>query len=102
MRQHSKPLLIGALMGLMMLGMAHMVLTGQSGLAGWALAGFVGAHLALALLAIVGTTFAARLSPAVRRRLDRLHLPSADHIGKMLLAAGVTAAMIHLFVHGGL
>ena len=102
MAQRTSPLVVGALMGLMMLGMVHMLLTGQSDLAAWGLVGFAALHVVVIGAALLAALFAARLSPAVRRRLNRLHRPSASHVLTMLAGAGGTALLSHLFVHGGL
>ena len=96
------PFIMGALMGLMMLGMVHMMLSGGSDIAGWALIGFVAAHFLLAGAVIAASVFAARLSPAVQRFLDRLHRPSGRHVLRMVAGAAGTVLITHLVVHGGL
>ena len=63
---------------------------------------FVGAHVVLAVVLIVASLLAARLSPALKERLARLHRPSLRHVAVMLLGAMVSAGLVHLIIHGGL
>lgn len=86
-------------MGLMMLWMLHGQLTGQD-VSLVALTAFVAAHVVVLLVIIGAGVFAARLSPSIRGKLDRLHRTSWGHMGKMLASATATALAIHLFLHG--
>ena len=97
----TKPMIMGALMGVMMLWMLHGALMGD-GVRGWALIAFVAAHVVLAAVVIAAGLFAARLSPRARMLIDRLHRPSLRHVGVMLLAAAASAGVIHLILHGGI
>lgn len=94
-----KPIIMGGLMGVMMLWMLHGALTG-GGVTGWALVAFVGAHVALVLVALAATVFAARLSPRVRDLMARVHRPSWRHVGAMSGSAAVVTAAIHVGLHG--
>ena len=96
----TKPLAMGALMGLMMLWMLHGQLTGDSSLSGTALAAFVGVHAALAAALIAGALFATRLSPRAQTWLDRLHRPSLRHLRLMLMGATLSAGAVHIWIHG--
>lgn len=87
-------------MGGMMLWMLQGALTG-SGVSGWALVAFVGAHAAIAAVLIGVAIFGARLSPRLRTRIQTIHRPILAHVGMMLAAAAITAGMIHLTLHGG-
>ena len=89
------PIVMGAVMGPMMLWMAHGWIVSS---AAWtAVASFVAAHLAFfAGLLGVGLLLGRR-APALRRRL---HRPSAAHVARMLGAAAVSAGIVHL-LHGG-
>lgn len=97
----TKPAIMGAAMGAMMLWMLHGLLTG-SGVTGLALIVFVGAHFAVALILIGAAVFTARLSPRTKAMIDKLHRPTLRHVGIMLTAALITATAIHLTIHGGL
>lgn len=97
-----KPVLMGVPMGLMVLAMVHMILTGQRDLGAMALIGFVALHVVFGLVIAALGVFAARFAPALKRRHDRLHRPSLRHVGFMLSSAGGTAYLIHILVHGGL
>lgn len=98
---HRKPAIMGSLMGLMMLVMAHLMMTSDNKLAGAALAAFVGAHLAIILGLVAISYWATRFSPALRDRIARLHRPDAAHIVVMLIAAVLVAGLAHLALHGG-
>lgn len=97
-----KPMVMGTLMGLMMLGMVHLMLTGESNLAGAALAMFVGAHVVIVAAVLLLGLVAARLSPGAQRLLARVHKPKPRHAAQMVASAVGVAALIHLIVHGGL
>lgn len=86
-------------MGAMMLWMLHGALTG-SGVSGWALVAFVGAHAAIDAVLIGVAIFGACLLPRLRTRLQTIHRPTLAHVGMMLAAAAITAEMIHLTLHG--
>lgn len=100
-RTHSKPLIMGGMMGLMMLAMVHMMLTSDSALGGMALIAFVGAHVAVVLGIAVLAWWAARFSPSLQVKLAKLHRPDAAHVAAMLLAAVFTAASVHTALHWG-
>lgn len=99
MKQAIAPIGMGVIMGAMMLWMLHGQMTGQ-GAQPRAIVLFVGAHVLISLFVIGAGLFAARLSPLMRQKLDRLHRPSWRHMGKMLGSAAATALIIHLFLHG--
>ncbi len=99
MKQTIAPIGMGIIMGLMMLWMLHGQLTGQD-VSLVALTAFVAAHGVILLIIIGAGVFAARLSPGIRQKLDRLHRPSSRHMGKMLGSATTTALTIHLILHG--
>ncbi|AKS45106.1 hypothetical protein SAMN05444287_0194 [Octadecabacter temperatus] len=99
---HTKPIVMGGLMGLMMMWMLHSALTGDGTLGAGALIAFVAAHVVFAAVVIGGALFAARLSPRARQFMDRLHRPSLRHIGVMMAAALSVAGLVHLVVHGGI
>ncbi|AXI47821.1 hypothetical protein C1J03_18485 [Sulfitobacter sp. SK012] len=94
--------MMGALMGLMMLGMVHLMLQGNSELAGTALAVFVAVHIAILLSALCLGVWATRHMPRLASMLARLHRPSIRHFAQMLGAAAFVAFVIHLSLHGGL
>ncbi len=97
-----KPLIIGAAMGLMMLAMAHPMLTGTSDKGGLALLAFVAAHL-FVVLALAGLgVLATRFAPRLQRQLNRIHRPSRKHITTMLAGATLATGIAHLTIHGGL
>lgn len=99
---HTKPLLMGAVMGPMMLAMMHKVLTGDDGRGALALLAFVGAHAALVVgLGLMGL-FAARFAPKLRVYLARLHRPTLAHVANMLAGAALTGVVVHLYLHRGL
>lgn len=98
----TKPIIMGALMGLMMLWMMHGALTGQSDLGLGALVVFVVAHVAIVLVLIGLAMFGARLSPKLRAWTGRLHRPSYAHLIVMLAGAVVAVGAAHLLLHGGL
>ena len=85
------PWIMGALMGPMLLMMAHGPLV--TGTTPVALISFVLAHLAV----IAGLVFALSRWPALRRRL---HRPSFGHLSRMVFAALTSATVVHL-IHGG-
>jgi len=99
---HSKPIFMGAFMGLMMLAMLHQTMTNETDKSFLALALFAGAHIAIISIASIGAVFMARLSPRARGWIARLHRPSLAHVGAMLASATVFAGLAHLFIHGGL
>jgi hypothetical protein len=94
-----KPFIMGMLMAVMMLWMLHGQLTANA-LSGAALATFVGVHILMLVVVIGGSLFAARLSPRLRRLIDRLHRPSLQHVGWMLVGALTAAGSVHLTIHG--
>lgn len=100
MRLHKTPSIVGGLMGLGMMWMLHAshetgTATGQI-----ALLGFVAAHVAVGLAVILAGVFVARLSPAARVWMARLHRPSLSHLGHMAVGMLAGAAMLHLTQHG--
>lgn len=97
-----KPILMGAAMGLMMLGMVHMMMTGDSSMGGWALLVFIGGHLLVLLVLATAGLWLMRLSPRLHALLARLHRPSLSHFLTMIAGAAVAAGLMHLFLHGGL
>ena len=99
MKTRGMPFFMGAAMGLMMLWMLHGQLTGDSAQSGVALTVFVGAHVLAAGAVIAGGVYAARLSPALRRRLARLHRPSWRHLLLMLAGAAMSAGAAHIWIH---
>lgn len=94
-----KPMVMGGLMGVMMLWMLHGAVTGD-GVGLWAAALFVAAHVVLVALILGAAVFAARLSPAARRVLARVHRPSLSHMGTMVGTAVLIVAVVHLGAHG--
>lgn len=100
--QNRKPMIMGAVMGLLMIGMLHMWLVSESKLAGAALAAFVGAHLAALLIAATLGWSATRFFPTFRMRLALFHKPGFSHVAYMLIGAIGIAALTHLLLHGGL
>jgi len=94
-----KPVIMGAVMAPMMMWMLHGALTG-SGMSAAALVAFVGAHVALALVAVALVLVGSRMSPRLHGMLSRLHRPSAKHFGAMLASAAVVAVAIHFGIHG--
>ncbi len=91
-----KPLILGALMGLVMLAMLHgQIMSGEFQF-GWAGIAFVLAHVAV--LGVLGIV--ALMVPALRRRLSG-HRPSGRHMATMLAGAIIAIAVVHVFVHGG-
>ncbi|MDX8347880.1 hypothetical protein SLH49_07770 [Cognatiyoonia sp. IB215446] len=96
----TKPLLMGASMGLMMLWMVHGQLTGETSLSGIALVTFVGAHILFAATIIGAGLVVTRLSPAARQWLRNLRRPSLRHLGIMLLGATLSAGAVHIWIHG--
>lgn len=99
MKLQLMPVAMGGLMGPMLLWMLHGTLT-SDGPSGVALAVFVGAHVLIVILLLAATIFAARLSSALRLRMERLHRPSLRHFSTMLASAVVAAGGLYLFVQG--
>ncbi len=97
-----KPMILGILMGLLMLGMMHMALTADTKLGGLALAGFIAAHVFVLVALGFATLFAARLSPRMRAMISRIHKPGFAHFSQMAFAAGAAVLLVHLTLHGGL
>jgi hypothetical protein len=60
----------------------------------------IGVHLLLINAVIMGGLFAARLSPSLKRLIDRLHRPSFGHFFAMLVGAIGSAGIVHLALHG--
>ena len=97
-----RALAMGGMMGLMMLGMVHLMMTGAQSKGLLALAAFAGAHVAvIAILAGLGV-FAAKLSPRLSRAMAKIHRPNMRHVATMLAGACAAAFISHLFIHGGL
>lgn len=93
---------MGAAMGLMMLWMLHGAMTSQSETSALALILFVGAHVAVVAILLIGGLFAARSTGPMQRLLKRLHRPSLSHISAMLTGMIIAAGCAHLTLHGGL
>ena len=93
-----KPVLMGAAMAAMLLWMLHDRLMVGVDLIGPAVL-VIWAHVAVVAGLAMGGLLLARRWPAV---LDRLHRPSLRHVARMGGAAAVTAATIHMALHGGL
>ena len=89
------PFLLGAAMGVVMIGMLHRPIMSGDFDGTMTLAAFVGAHLAV--LMAVGLLFLA--VPALRQRIIR-HRPSLRHAALMLGGAVAAAATIHFGIHG--
>lgn len=98
----NRPLIIGGLMGLMMLWMAHQQMTNPSLVQGAALITFVGAHVAILTVVIGGAVFASRLHPRLRQIIAKLHRPSWQHMQSMALGMAISAGLAHLIIHGGI
>jgi len=96
-----RPMILGGLMGLMMMGMLHLMLTGETTLGGAALGMFVLVHLALIAALVGASIFAARLSAPLRAKMARLHRPDLRHVPSMVVSAVLGAIFMHLFIHGG-
>lgn len=94
------PYAMGGAMGLMMLGMVHMTVTGQSELGVWAAIGFVLAHVAAVLVIVVVPLAAARHIPRLARYIEQMHRPSWAHLRQMLIGAGLAVALTHVTLHG--
>lgn len=97
-----RPLIIGGLMGLMLLWMAHQQMTNPSFVQGAALMTFVGAHLAILAVVLGGAIFASRMHPLLRQIIAKLHRPSWQHMRNMALGMAISAGSAHLIIHGGL
>ena len=95
------PLAMGLIMGPMMLAALHGQLENGQAFS-LALVGFVAAHVALALVAVLFVAIVARLSPDWRARLAKMHRPSLEHVATMLGSAAIAGLAVHLFNHGGL
>jgi len=96
------PPLMGGLMGLMMLRMAHGIMTQESDLAGPMLLVFVLGHFVVIGVVAALLFWSARFAPRLRARLDRLHRPSVRHMSLMAVYAFGAAFVAHLILHGGL
>lgn len=96
-----KPVIMGGLMGVMMMGMLHGALTG-GGMAAGALVVFVAAHVVIVFVVALAVWLGVRMSPRVQQILARVHRPSLRHVGAMFGSAVVIAGAVHLVVHGGL
>jgi uncharacterized membrane protein len=83
----------------MMVWMLHGQLTGTTQSA-WAVLVFLGIHAVIISIALVGATFAARLSPRLNSLISRLHRPSFTHVGAMAAGLVASALIIHLSLHG--
>ena len=95
----TKPVIMGAVLGPMVMWMLHGAMTGNS-VTGWALAAFLGAHVAMAAVVISGAVFAARFSPRAKHVIDRLHRPSLHHAAVMLASALAVSGAVHLVAYG--
>mmetsp|Transcript_18462 Transcript_18462/g.30107 ORF Transcript_18462/g.30107 Transcript_18462/m.30107 type:complete len:99 (+) Transcript_18462:12345-12641(+) len=95
------PLAMGAVMGLMMLWMVHMQITGDGARSRGALLVFVGTHMVLIAALVILPLIASRRLGWVRRVTDRLHRPSLRHIALMLTGAALATAITHVAIHGG-
>ena len=91
---------MGALMGVMMLWMLHGAISGGNTVGAMALIGFIGAHVALLLIALGAGVFAARMSPRLQGWIDQMHKPSLPHVGAMFGTAVVFIGVVHLAGHG--
>lgn len=92
----TKPLIMGALMGVLMLGMLHDQIMAGEFRSGAAAAAFIGAHLAVLLAASAATLF----FPGMRRFVAR-HRPAPLHVATMGAGAIGSVALVHLVAHGG-
>ena len=97
-----RPLVMGAFMALMVLGMAHMIMTGSSTLGPGALVAFVLFHVLILVLLATAGIWLMRLSPRLHALLARVHRPSLGHFLNMLAGAAIAAGLTHLILHGGL
>lgn len=91
----TKPLIMGALMGVLMLGMLHGPIMAGEFRSGAAAAAFIGAHLAVLLAASAALFF-----PGMRRFVAR-HRPAPLHVATMGAGAIGSVALVHLVAHGG-
>lgn len=96
------PPLMGALMGLIMLRMAHGIMTQESDLSGLMLLVFVLGHFVVIGVVAGLIIWSARFAPALHTRLKRLHRPSVRHMSQMVVFATGAAFVAHLILHGGL
>ncbi len=96
------PALMGSIMGLMMLRLAHDIMTKQSDLAAPALLTFILGHFVVIGLILGLVLWSATFAPRIHSRLKRLHHPSLKHVGQMACFAGAAAFTAHLILHGGL
>lgn len=96
-----KSLVMGSAMGLMMLAMVHMFLTGESEVTGIVLMIFILAHLAVVLGLVALSFWAARFAPRIEARLPKILRPSLQHIGSMVGSAVLCAGLVHM-IHGGI
>lgn len=94
-----KQVAMGGLMGLMMIWMIHGWMTGDSGLVGWALLGFIGMHVAIVVVALTLGAWVARMSPRLQRIFS--HRPSMHHVSLMIAGMLTSGAIVHVAVHGG-
>lgn len=94
-----KQVAMGGLMGLMMIWMIHGWMTGDNGLAGWALLGFVGAHVAIVVVALKLGAWVSRRSPRLQRVFS--HSPSMHHLSLMIAGIFASGTIVHLTMHGG-
>ena len=101
MTRHSLlPVTLGAIMGAMMLWMLHsQIMTGDS-VSDWGPLLFVGAHVAVAILALGIARFGLSRFATVRRIMPRMHRPSLNHMGVMLSSAVGAAMALHVLLHG--
>lgn len=87
------PIVMGAVMGPVMLWMAHDMLTGQAAASSGGLTLFVLAHgVGVLILVAAGARLGRRFAP-VRRFLAH---HSISHVSLMLASAAVAAGLVHL------
>ena len=95
-----KPVIMGALMGLMMMWMLHGALAGETAWGAAALLAFVAGHVAIGVVVVSIGWIGVRLSPRLQRIVAHVHLPSLHHIGAMLGSAACVALVVHVVAHG--
>lgn len=100
MKHTALPYVMGGLMGPMMLWMMHDSLMSGAALS-WGVIGFIAAHVAVFGVVVIVAVFGARLNPRLRMILSRLHRPSGAHLAQMMVAAVLSASLVHFSVHAG-
>ncbi|MFL4468660.1 hypothetical protein ACERZ8_01760 [Tateyamaria armeniaca] len=102
MTRHSlMPFVMGAVMGLVMLWMLHMQITGEGDQSIAALVVFAAAHVGALAAILVVPLFAARRLAWVRRLAKHMHRPRLSQAVYMLAGAVFAAAITHVIIHGG-